>query len=566
MTGTAAHASTQHSAAGRRSHAVAPDTHILDEFPLESSFDVVVVGGGPNGLMTAAYLARAGLSTIVVERRHEIGGGLATEETLFPGYYTNPHAVYHMMTDYMPVLRDFEMSEHGLTFVTPNAQTAMVYPDGSSLLLCRQIEDSKDSISKFSPSDARRFGQVMRRWRRLIDGVVAPGTYVPPLHPLDMIEAFERTEDGRELLRLTELSPTEIVHEIVEHPRVRALLLYAACMWGLDPDETGLGFLVPLLIDRSTHKAVCYGGSHKFAGALSRQILQAGGSILDNSEVTGLLVENGTVTGVECFDGRVIHAKAVVSSLPPPMTFGSLMDPAAVPDDLSRVAEDWEWEHWSFFTASIATTEAPHYECDDPWVDDAFMVVTGFDSDDDVYAYFEASMRGEIPAVTGGHATVESRYDPTLPRVPGHHVSFFQTHVPYEPAGGWKQHHDDFVLRLLDHWGTYASNVNGDTIILATGESPLDIETRLPNMVRGSIKHGAYQSLQMGVFRPHDSCIGGRTPIEGLYLCGASSYPGGLVIGGPGYIAAGAVADDLDVSRWWTTPRFVKRYEDTYLT
>jgi phytoene dehydrogenase-like protein len=102
--------------------------------------------------------------------------------------------------------------------------------------------------------------------------------------------------------------------------------------------------------------------------------------------------------------------------------------------------------------------------------------------------------------------------------------------------------------------------------VLSTAESPLDIETRLPNMVRGSIKHGAYNALQMGVFRPHDSCVAGRTPLEGLYLCGASSYPGGLVIGGPGYIAANSVAEDLGVQKWWTPPDYVRRYGVTYLS
>src|ERR1039458_481542 len=96
----------------RRGYGIEPTEHILDEFPEHSKFDVAIVGGGPNGLIAAAYLARAGLRTIVVERRHELGGGLATEETLFPGYYTNTHAVYHMMTDYMPVLRDFDLPRH----------------------------------------------------------------------------------------------------------------------------------------------------------------------------------------------------------------------------------------------------------------------------------------------------------------------------------------------------------------------------------------------------------------------------------------------------------------------
>ncbi len=551
----------------RKGHGIEPTEHILDEFPEHSTFDVAIVGGGPNGLIAAAYLARAGLRTIVVERRHEVGGGLATEETLFPGYYTNPHAVYHMMTDYMPLFRDFDLDAHGLTFVKPNAQTAAVFSDGTSVMLCNQLEDTKDSIAKFSQRDANHFGKVMRSWRRLVDDVIAPGTYLPPMAPIDMIEAFQRTEAGREVLRLTEMSPIEIINELVEDDRVRMLLLYAACMWGLNPHESGLGFLVPLYVDRAANKALCYGGSHKLAGTLSREILRNGGVVLDNAEVTSFVVEDGRVTGLEVFDGRVIEAKAVLSSLPPPLTFGALLPRAHVPSELQRVADEWEWDDWSFFTLAVATNEAPRYEVDDPWVNDAFMVVTGFDSTEQLLRHWDNVLAGRLDLdCVGGHATVETRYDPTLVRIPGHHVSFLQAHVPGNAEGGWKAHHDELAERLLATWRRYAPNLTPDNVVLSTAESPLDIETRLPNMVRGSIKHGAYNALQMGVFRPHDTCVAGRTPVEGLYLCGASSYPGGLVIGGPGYIAANSVADDLGAQKWWTPPRYVQRYRETYLS
>ncbi len=145
---------------------------IFDEFPDESDWDVVVIGAGPNGLIASAYLAKAGLKVATVERRYEIGGGLATEEILFPGYYSNMHSVYHMMVDYMPALKDFNMGRHALQWTKPNAQAGMVFEDGRSLLLARMIEDTKDSIMKFSFKDAVTFGKLMRTWRKIVDDIL----------------------------------------------------------------------------------------------------------------------------------------------------------------------------------------------------------------------------------------------------------------------------------------------------------------------------------------------------------------------------------------------------------
>ncbi|MBW2290322.1 MAG: FAD-dependent oxidoreductase [Deltaproteobacteria bacterium] len=142
----------QFTKAGRKEHTMVKELvgqphpqSFFSEFPAESEWDVVVIGAGPNGLITAAYLAKAGLKVALVERRYEIGGGLATEEILFPGYYSNIHAVYHMMVDFMPVLRDFDLRNHGLVWIKPNLQTSMVFEDGKSLLLTRMLEDTVDS-------------------------------------------------------------------------------------------------------------------------------------------------------------------------------------------------------------------------------------------------------------------------------------------------------------------------------------------------------------------------------------------------------------------------------------
>ena len=539
----------------------------FSEFPAESEWDVVIIGAGPNGLITAAYLAKAGLKVALVERRYEIGGGLATEEILFPGYYSNIHAVYHMMVDFMPVLRDFDLSRHGLVWIKPNLQTAMVFQDGRSLQLTRMLEDTVDSIHKFSTRDAVAFGRVMRNWRKIAREVIAPATYIPPMAPLDLSEAMQRTPLGNELLELSEQSPLDIITDNFEDDRVRALMLYATCMWGLDPRESGVGFFVPLLLDRGgMNKSYCQGGSHKLAASLAREIVGAGGCILDSSQVNRITTHDGAVSGVELWEGRTLHSQVVISSLDPESTFLDLVGAENLPGHLKDDVAGWEHDKWSYATLHVASEQAPHYACRDSSVDESFMTIVGFESTDQILAHWENVAAGRIDLdAFGGHTTCQTTFDPHLSRVPGKHVSLFQTHAPYDIAGGWDERGPELEQAILAKWQKAAPNMAPENILMTAQETPEDIEIRLPNMRRGSIKHGDYNPLQLGYFRPNQDCSGTDTPIEGLYVCGASTYPGGLVIGGPGYLAANKVADDLGVERWWKPTPEMERYIKTYI-
>ena len=395
----------------------------FSEFPTESEWDVIVIGAGPNGLITAAYLARAGLKVALVERRYEIGGGLATEEILYPGYYSNIHAVYHMMVDYMPALRDFDLRRHGLVWIKPNLQTAMVFGDGASIQLTRMIEDTTDSFHKFSSKDAVAFGRLMRSWRRIVSEIVAPATYVPPLSPLDISVAMGRTEIGQEMLELTERCALDIITDNFEDDHVRSLLLYVCCMWGIDPRETGMGFFVPLLLDRGMNKAYCHGGSHKLAGALAREIVGNGGTILDGSQVNKINISGGAVTGVELWEGRTLHGKVVASSLDPQTTFVDLVGRDLLPEGLASAVDGWKVDKWSFATLHVASEEQPRYACDDPSVNECFMTVLGFDSSEQILAHWDNVSAGKLDlSAIGGHATCETFFDKHLSRVPGKQV------------------------------------------------------------------------------------------------------------------------------------------------
>jgi phytoene dehydrogenase-like protein len=539
---------------------------IFDEFPHESDWDVIIIGGGPNGLMAGAYLAKAGLKVALVERRYEIGGGLATEEILFPGYYSNIHATYHMMVDYMPALRDFNLDRHAVQWTKPNAQTGMVFEDGKSLLLARMVEDTKDAITKFSYKDAVAFGKLMRTWRKMVEEILGPATYLAPMSPLDITMAMQKTKVGRDMLELVEQSPLEIITNNFEDDRVRALLLYTSCMWGLDPRETGIGMFVALMLERGSNKCYLEGGSHKLAGALAREIVSNGGTILDAAEVTNIVMKDGHVAGVETAEGRVLNSKVVMSTLDPHTTFLDLVGTAHLPDELRQSVEGWKYDKWSYFTLHVATKEKPQYQCDDSWINDAFMTVFGVEGVDSLLSHWDNVVGGNIGDEFGGHATCESYFDPHLVHSPyGGYVSFFQMHAPYEIEGGWEKRAPELQEAILAKWEKVAPNMKRDSVIMTSCETPKDIEMRLPNMRRGSIKHGDYMPVQLGCFRPNQECSTTRTPIEGLYVCGASAYPGGLVLGAPGYLGANKVAEDLGVEKWWKPTREMEKYTRTYL-
>jgi phytoene dehydrogenase-like protein len=248
-----------------------------------------------------------------------------------------------------------------------------------------------------------------------------------------------------------------------------------------------------------------------------------------------VLFDGDVVAGVETTDGRRIDARAVVSTLNPVQTFGGLVEDGRLGDDLRASVQSWEWEERSLFGLHLGIRGGVRYRARDPRVGEAMIVFCGPESDDELCGHLSRVDCGEAVRCEWLHVTVPSRFDATMaPK--GHSTLRAESVVRYDPR--WPTKAESFADSCLELLGQYAEI---DEIVLRRCFTPVDIEQKLTTMKLGSIKHGAYTPLQMGFLRPNDLCSRSETPVPGLFLGGASMYPGGMILGGPGYIAAGVV-------------------------
>ncbi|MBI5446484.1 MAG: NAD(P)/FAD-dependent oxidoreductase [Deltaproteobacteria bacterium] len=528
-------------------------------------YDVVVIGGGPNGLTTAAYLAKAGLKVFVAEKRYEIGGGLATEEVTRPGFWHNTHAVYHMMTEYAPVFPDLELhTKYDLKFIYPRVQFGCVFSDGESLCLYSDLEESCKSIARFSKKDAEAYREFYTFTEKAMDLFLAPATYVNALPSLEQAAKLYTNPITTRVDEFTGETPKQIIDKLFENERVRTLFLYLACMWGLEYDLEGLGYLFPLMINRGTHFRLCQSGSHHIPHLLGKVIVENKGMIWGGFRVQKILLENGEAKGVVLDNGDVIEAGlAVVSSVDPHQTFFQFIGRENLDQEFAGRLDQYRWEEWSLFVTHMALHERPNFTAaaKNPDINDAMICIAGYDSEDDLVNHWEAIRRGELakPAFNACFPTI---HDPSQ-APPNKHTGLLTCFAPYELKNGgaqaWYQMRKEYAQQSIDVLTKYAPNINQDSIIHTYVTSPLDIENKFPDMVRGSIKQGAYYPLQMGFMRPNEYCSDHSTPIKKLFICGASSHSGGMANYGPGYCAVNTIAEQLGIEKWWSEPEHVKK-------
>lgn len=522
-----------------------------------ASYDVIVIGGGHNGLICANYLARAGLSVCLFERRLEIGGGLSTEESTVPGFYHNLHSVFHDAAEHMPAMKDLDLRRHGVEYVLPEVQVGMVLRDGRALTVHTDRERTLASLRRFSAPDAEAWARMDDDYHDFMETVVIPALYAAPPLPSEQHVALEKSPEGMAYLRLSRSTPADVVSEHFETEAVRAAVLFQlAIPRGVVTDYGGLGMMVPLVVTQVERSHLAKGGSHVVAHGLWRAFLSAKGRVRGTHEVRRILVDRGRAVGVELATGeRVLAAKAVVSAVDLPQTFLELVPSASLDTAFVQRVKGYKLDEFSLFGVHLALREAPRYRAAafDPDLNRAFKVGIGFDGLSDFRAMWGAIREGDAPPPRL-YACAPSLHDPSQAPA-GHHTAFCWAPAPYALRDGgpeaWDRLGPEYAQRCLDVWREAAPNLTPDNILGMRVLHPLDVFRKLKSMPMGGVFHGRVSLEQIEAFRPLPELAQCRTPIERLYLGGGSVHPGGGILGACGYIASGAVLHDLGVKPWW---------------
>ena len=523
---------------------------------MSDTYDGIILGAGHNGLILQAYLGKAGLKTLTLERKAVAGGGLATlEDPRHPGFLHNTHAFFQRAITTMPWYADLELERHGAHYIEPELNVALITRDNRALEWWTDIERTIASFETFSKRDA----ETLRRWHNdfvpIVRDILIPEGRSPPLSPDERAARLRRTAAGRRLMEVSALSPLEFVHQEFEHPTLKAGLLFFNGLREVDLRVRGFGHHIAALLASPAKAQMSRGGSAAVARALEAAVRESGGEIRLLSEPRRILVEGGRAVGVETAAGEAFRARHfVASSLNPHQTFLDLIDDALVPRQVRDQVARFQYNLLApLFALNLNLAEPPRYEAraNHPELDRAFMVILGLDHVDQFPEIVRHHEAGTVPP------TVMWGACPTLfdhSQAPaGRHTAFMWEKLPYRlngDPGTWDRAGAQHGEAMLALWRQYAPNLR-DAVLDSFVRTPLDTERSLPNMREGDLLVGAFTNGQVGYDRPFRGAGTYRTHIPGLYLCGSSSHPGGNITGLPAYNAAQILLADLGVKADW---------------
>jgi phytoene dehydrogenase-like protein len=533
-----------------------------------TSYDAVIVGGGHNGLVCAAYLAKAGLKVVVLERRAVAGGAAVTEE-FHPGF-RNSVAAYTVSLLNPKVIRDLDLAAHGLRIVERKVSNFLPLPDGGYLKT--GAGKTAEEVAKFSAKDVAKLDAYDAQLNTVAEVLRELVLQTPPNvvegNPLSAIPELIRAgalanrlrklglSGQRDVLDLFTNSAGDFLDGWFESDPIKAVLGFDGIVGNYaSPYTPGSAYVLlhHCFGEVNGKKGVwghAIGGMGAITQAMAKSAAGSGVDIRLSSPVKEILIEKGKAVGAVTEDGTVFRGRAVVSNLNPKLLYLKLIAANELPADFRRRMENWR-NGSGTFRMNVALSELPDFKCL-PGKTLAPHHTAGIIMAPSLrymeQAYFDARTHGwsKQPIV---ELVISSTLDDTLAPKGQHVASLFCQHVAPQLPGGksWDDHREEVAELMIEIVNSYAPNFKA-SVIARQSLSPLDLE-RTFGLVGGDIFHGALDLGQMFSARPALGNANYRGPIPGLYMCGSGTHPGGGVTGAPGHNAAREIIKDLGRGR-----------------
>jgi phytoene dehydrogenase-like protein len=523
-------------------------------------FDAVIVGGGHNGLTCACYLAKAGHTVGVFERRSILGGAAVTEE-FHPGF-RNSTASYTVSLLNAKVIRDLRLTEHGLKVLERPMQNFLPLPDGRALTAGPAQANTISSISSFSSRDAERLPAYYKTLDAAVELLRSQLLETPPADPRRLRDLWGALQMGRKFRKL-DASVQRDIHELFtrsagdlldhwfESDAVKALFGFDAVVGSYaSPYTPGSAYvLLHHVFGEVNGKPGVWGhavgGMGAITQAMAAEARRLGVVLETDAPVKRIVVERGRATGIELEDGRVVQGNAVAANVGPKPLFLKLLAEAELPAEFRARIERLRVGS-ATFRMNVALSELPKFSAaprDDGGAHLGSGIILAPSLEYMDHAFADARLEGmsRKPIV---EMLIPSTLDSSLAPKGAHVASLFCQHFSYKLPGGrdWRQETSRAVDLIFSTVESYAPNFRA-SVVGHSALSPLDLEEKL-GLAGGDIFHGALGLDQLWAARPMLGYGDYRTPLKSLYLCGSGAHPGGGVTGIPGHNAAREILRD----------------------